>query len=410
MHRLIFFIIALGFTTSSFSQSDFRKGFIITSSKDTVFGLIDYREGSKPYKSCAFKKTEGESTTTYDPNEIRGYGFIEGKYFESREIKEENQIQKVIFIEVKIKGVVSLYKFDNSFLVEKTGDTLTRLYNKIEERLIDTKIVQWNTNEHVVKLNWLLFDCVDLRERIQKIRLIERELISLIEDYNQCTGKPAITYNASKPWMKLEMGMVGGLNISNLEFATSADKFKHLKGSFDVSKSPVIGLSFDILSPRLSERFSFHGDVLYIKSKYENVNIFTSYYSTERDYVTIELHQLKIPVGVRYTFPEKKITPYFNMGISTTLNLKSGSTWIQELEGNFNDVFIRHDKDQALPIKGNQLGFWGGLGAIKSITKKLRAFVEVRYEQTNGTSYMSYRDEDLRSKIQNFQITLGIRK
>jgi hypothetical protein len=138
--------------------------------------------------------------------------------------------------------------------------------------------------------------------------------------------------------------------------------------------------------------------------------VFTSYYSAERNYVTIELDQVKIPVDARYTFPERKFTPYLNVGISATPNLNSKSTWLQELEGHFNDVFITQDNGEALPIKYSQLGFWGGFGVMKSLSKKLRAFAEVRYEQTNGVSYMSHRAEDLRSKIQNFQITLGIRK
>src|SRR5687767_4452967 len=107
MNRLIFFIAALMVTTSGFSQSDFRKGYIITSTRDTLFGLVDYKEGSKPYKSCTFKKTEDQSPTNYEPTEISGYGFVEGKYFESKEISEENQTKKVVFIEVKVKGVVS---------------------------------------------------------------------------------------------------------------------------------------------------------------------------------------------------------------------------------------------------------------------------------------------------------------
>ena len=77
------------------------------------------------------------------------------------------------------------------------------------------------------------------------------------------------------------------------------------------------------------------------------------------------------------------------MGVSTTLNLNLGSTWIQELEGHLNDVFIRQDNNDALPIRINQLGFWGGLGVIKSIAKKLSVFVELRYEQTDGISYTS---------------------
>jgi len=89
--------------------------------------LVDYKEGVKAYRSCTFKKMEDQSTVSYTPSDITGYGLIEGKFFESTEIKEGDQMQNLVFVEVKVKGVVSLYKFDNSFFVKKNGDTLTRL-------------------------------------------------------------------------------------------------------------------------------------------------------------------------------------------------------------------------------------------------------------------------------------------
>lgn len=409
MNRLIFFTAAFFVSTLTFAQSDLKKGFVITSSTDTLFGLINYKEGLKSYKSVTFKKSNGGSPITYTANEIRGYGFIDGKYFESKKITEEKESPQVVFVEVKVNGGVSLYKFDYSFFVAKTGDTLRRLNNEIGLKQVDGKLVEWNGNQHVVILNWLLFDCAELRERVQKTRLVERELTSLIEDYNKCTGKTVVTYNANKPWIKIGVAMTAGLQISQLEFSTSVDNFKHLRGTFDVSKSPVAGFSFDILAPRISERFSFHGDLLYIFSKYQNVNIFTNYYSTERDYVTIKLHQLKMPVGVRYTFPEKKITPYINMGFSATIHLSSASTWTQEVEGHFNDVFIRQEMNEALPITSLQLGYWGGVGVTKFITSKLRVFLELRYEHTNGVARPDP-NESLRSRIHNFQITLGVGK
>ena len=409
MNRLIAFALAFFVSTLSFSQSDFRKGFIITG-KDTLYGFVDYKEGARSYKSCSFKKGKDGDIRSYTPGEIHGYGFVDGKYFESKEVKEENESPKIVFVEVKVNGHVCLYRYDYSFFVAKAGDTLTRLYNKTESKVIDGKNVEWSDNKHIVTLNWLLFDCIELRERIQRTRLYEKELTSLIEDYNKCTGQTTETYNANKPWVKLRLGVAAGLQVSQLEFSPAGDAYRHLEGSFDISKSPIIGFSFDILSPRVSERFSFYGDLLYVPSRYKHENTFSNYYSTERNFVTIELHQLKIPVGIRYTFPEKKVTPYVNAGISVTLNLGTGSTWIQELEGHFNDVFIRQDMHDALPISSNQIGFWGGLGIRKSITPNLRVFLETRYEQTNGFAESSDPNERLRSQIQNFQIVLGIVK
>jgi hypothetical protein len=228
----------------------------------------------------------------------------------------------------------------------------------------------------------------------------------LVEDYNRCRGEPSTTFKAKKPWTKAIVGVIGGLNVSQLEFKPNVG-FEHLTGSFEISKSPMVGISLDILSPRFSERFSFHGNAFYFTSKYYSYTLISSDASTKRNYVTIELQQIKIPIVFRYTFPERNFTPYFNIGISSTVHLNSSSDWIQEVESN---NVVETFKNEALSIKKNQLGIWGGLGVIRSINNNLNVFVELRYEQTDGVSQNSIQPHaDLQSAIANFQVLIGIR-
>ena len=198
--------------------------------------------------------------------------------------------------------------------------------------------------------------------------------------------------------------MTGGLNISQLNFNANPG-YEHLAGDFEVSKSPIIGVSLDMLSPRLSERISFHGNLLYLTSKYYNYTLYNNSSAVERNYVTIELQQLKIPIGIRYTFPKREFTPYFNAGISSTIHLSSNSNWVQEVESN---SVVDTNENEALAIKNKQFGLWGGCGVIKSVNNKLNVFLELRYEQTDGIAPFSV-TQGLNSKISNFQILIGIR-
>ena len=99
--------------------------------------------------------------------------------------------------------------------------------------------------------------------------------------------------------------------------------YDYLDGSFDGSSTLIIGLSLNAFAPGVSKRFSVQGEVLYSKSNYENIA--SNDNGTKTSHVTIDLEQLKIPLGLRYTFPEKKITPYMNFGMSPTFNLSSSS-------------------------------------------------------------------------------------
>jgi hypothetical protein len=387
-----------------FSQTDFRKGYVITNVRDTLFGLVDYREGFNSYKSCDFKEGKNQTAITYGPGSLIGYGFVNDRIYESKELTLTDQQPQTVFIEVLIKGIVSLYKFESTYWIKKDSEKLYQLINEKKETYLDDKLVLKYSNQHIGILNMLMFDCAELKPAIQKVTLSEKILTSLVEDYNRCRGESGVVYKEKKPWTKALIGMTGGINISKLEFTSDLGRYDHLTGSFETSKSPTIGISLDILFPRISESISFHSDFLYLTSRYYYYSVFDNNSAVLRNYVTIELQQMKVPIGFRYTFPERKVTPYINFGLSGTIHLNSSSTWIQEAESN---NVVETFTTEALSIKKNQFGLWGGVGALMSIGKKLTVFSELRFERTDGISVVP--QAELNSKIRNFQVIIGIR-
>jgi hypothetical protein len=405
MKKLILLLIPICITEFCFSQTDFRKGYVITNARDTLFGFIDYREKAKAYSSCDFKVSKGQNTITYEPGSIIGYGFENDKFFQTREISIKNQPSQVVFLEVIVRGFVSLYKFGNIFFIEKADSGLQQLINENKEVTVRGKSGVKKTNQHIGTINMLLFDCVEIRTKIQKVGLDERSLANLVEDYNRCKGVESITFKVKKPWTKAIIGVNAGLNISQLDFNENPG-FRYLGGEFENSNSLMLGVSLEILSPRLTERISFHSQILYLTSKYYSFTLYNSSAITERNYVTIELQQLKVPIGIRYTFPRREFTPYFNLGASGTVQLSSSSKWIQEVEAN---SVVNTYEEEALVIRNRQFGLWAGCGVLKSIHGKLNAFIELRYEQTDGITPFSAEAEGLSSKISNLQVFIGIR-
>jgi hypothetical protein len=405
MKSVTLLTIAIFLAEFSFSQTDFRKGYIINNQRDTLFGLVDYRVGVKTHKSCAFKKSEGQSTVTYEPNDIIGYGFNNDKVFLSREIAINDEMPEVVFLEVIVSGPVSLYNFKGTYFLEQDNNGLHELINKQKQIYVNGKMVLQNTNQYIGTINMLVFDCAEIRSRVQKIRLNEKALTNLIEDYNRCKGESSITFKAKKPWTKAIIGIIGGLSISHINFEVNP-AYEHLAGDFEVSKSATIGASLDILSPRLNERISFHGELLYLAPKYHNYTLYNRPSSVERNYVTIELKQLKVPIGLRYTLSKRDFTPYFNLGISGTIHVSSNPKWVQEVESN---GVVSTTENKALETKDKQFGVWVGLGVLKSINRNLNAFCELRYEQSNGITPYSDLPQALASKIANLQIFIGIR-
>lgn len=406
MKKLLLLALTIGTLETGFAQSDYRTGYVVTNRGDTLKGLIPYREGSKAYKFVTFKTKENQEAVTYLPPEIKGYGFENDKFFQSKTIAIKDETPKEVFLEVITRGTVSLYRYEKFFFVEKEDRGAQQLINESRQVEINGRRVLRNSNQHISTLNILLYDCPEVIAQVQKSRLDEKSLTHLIETYNKCKGAPGITFKEKKPFTKAIAGLVAGTNISQLEFERHVSH-RELPGDFEVSAVPVIGISFDVLSPRISERISLNANVLYVNPTYHGYSIHNGTYYTERNYFTIKLSQLRLPISVRYTLINKNFNPYINFGICGTVHARSSLIWVQEVESN-NTVQIYHNETQ--PGKTTQFGLWAGSGVIRSINKRLDVLVELRYEQTNGVSRTPGRTlAGPKSKVTNFQILVGLR-
>lgn len=402
---LLFIIILICTSEFSFCQSDYRSGFVITQNGDTLSGLVNYREKAKAFRSCDFKISAEQTETTYTPDQIKGYGFVDDKFFQSREVSIKDQPVQTVFIEVLVRGTLTLYKFEDVYFVEKGDEGLQQLINETKELYVDGKRVLKSTNDYVRTLNMLVFDCEKLRGKVENVTLGEKRLTNLVEDYNQCKGTSSTTFKAKKPWIKAAIGITGGLEVSNINFERYLGGYKYLQSDFEVSRSPVMGVSFDLFYPRLHERISLHGDLLYTSAAYDGFSQYSPHSnSTESNFVTIELQQVKFPIGLRYTFPARKLTPYITAAMSNVFHLSTETKWVQVVESG---SYVNRYEFEFFKIRNRQFGFSGGLGISKSISSKLDTYMELRYEQTNGIVPFSMMG--LGSKITNFQVLIGIR-
>lgn len=399
MKRLSTTLVLICIIVTSYGQTDFRNGYIITNAKDTLFGLVDYQQGTASYRSCKFKKSKNENIITYHPGEIPGYGFVNDKYFESREIG--HPAKNLEFLEVIVKGAASLYRFEGTYLVEKDNQGLQVLRNESREAYINGRTVMRETNEHVGILNMLFFDCVKLRDDLEKIQIRERLLTALVEAYNECQGQPGITFKANKPWIRAAITLAGGINSSDVKnngFLSSGGDYV---ASYRAIRLPFAGVLFDVSSPRLYEPLAFHAGVFYQNSKFYGYGISDPGGTITRNYITLQAHSVKFPIGVRYTFPERKITPFINAGMSYTHNITSHGSALQERQAN-GVVETYYYSDVAMDV--SQLGYWAGIGGVIKLPYRFDGLVELRYESCNGTALVS-----LRSQITTFQLMLGIR-
>lgn len=285
-------IIVLGLmilASSLNAQTDFRPGYIVKASGDTIFGQIDYRGDLLMSSVCRFKGSDS-TIIEYSPFDIVGFRFIDSKYFISEKINE-----KKVFLEYLIKGKVNIYymRDDNGdhYFLDKEGLGLIELPYQEGIKYVDGKQVFFETKLHIGILNYYMQDAPEIQNQIQTIKKPGHQyLIQLAEDYHNavCLDEKCIIYAKSIPFIKILPEITFGVTIySNVE---------------DLENKIYIqpGLIGHLWMPRSSEKMYFRTGMLF----------------SRLDYGTIKCNYFKIPCQLEYINPKGIFKPRIAYGFN----------------------------------------------------------------------------------------------
>ena len=361
------FIILLISCSKLIGQRDFRNGFIITLENDTINGMVDYRSNLKNYESCIFKNEQGE--IEYLPNQIIGFGYIQDKFFYSQVIKDS-------FVEALVFGDLSLYKSYNMYHLKKDTN-LYHLEFVREEFEINrvTRIREDNKWRGII--SYLISDCINNSgSLIENIGFVEKSLTRIIVKYNKCKESEFIEFKAAKQWTKLDYGASIGISRTLIKTQDNIGLFSYLDNSY-TSTNPSVGVFISISSPRITDKIAFQSELHFMRSSYSSLVIvngsITGYHDT-----FIDLSTISIPLSFNYRFPEKKYGLYIQFGINFDNHIHSETRLLSEqVAGNVVNTF---PETSAFEINSNQVGYWGGIGILKSFSR-YKGTIAVRYFQ-----------------------------
>lgn len=292
-------LIGLLLTTLNLNaQTDFRQGYIVKNTGDTLYGQIDYRGDILMSSICRYKHSDN-TITEYSPNDIKCYRFIDSKFYVAKKVNN-----KYVFLEYLIKGIVNIYymrddKGDHYYL-DKEGEKLTEI--PYEEGIItvnNKKMIRESTM-HIGFLNYYMQDAPNIQSQIQSIRRPNhRGLISLAEDYHNavCSDEKCIVYEKKVPFIKISitpfLGLVNYLGYDNL-----VNEY---------------GGYLYFWAPRFNEKIFF-------KTGFSHTKI-----PTKEKYIDA----IKIPVQVQYIYRANRFQPQISSGVNlfegfNTLCLNAG--------------------------------------------------------------------------------------
>jgi hypothetical protein len=316
MRRHLFTLLLLIIPVCIHAQEGFKKGFVLLTKTDTIFGLIENDSFFNNSTVCNFKKDESAQVTHYTPDQIFGYYFNSGKYYVSKEVDGNR-----CFLEFIVEGKLNVYftqdkDLNNRYFIEKDTLPLRELVYK-KEVLVDDDGIQRvsRSKTHNQLLSYYTNDCPQLKETAMTINKPEAaSLIRFAEDYHNavCTDEKCIVYEKKQKTV-FELELSGGASM------IFPDDYKHIhRQTFATG-----GLMLGMMIPSVSESiyggvgvgfFEYTTDVLskivYIGDDLNGDPIYINYYDNRFK------RKVQIPVTIYYNNHRKGISPIAGVSVN----------------------------------------------------------------------------------------------
>ena len=286
----IFFLIGCFFISSNGrAQSEFKKGYAITQNNDTLYGDLKNASIFSNCRECFLKRTGEANATIYKPSEIKGYRYIDGKYFISQHLPGTHD--SLVFAEFLVDGVIDLLYYVDSkenYYIRKSDKEIIRLDYTDTIVYIEGSPHAYESTRHIGILKALMADAPQLFNKIETIKEPnDRQMICLTSEYHDavCPGNQCQIYRKTMPAFQ----------------ASVNPSISYHSKLGNINPYTQFNLNILIQAPRFNDRFHLVTGFGYAEAKNHN--------NQRQSIVTI-------PVRFRYAIPKPLLKPHFELGWS----------------------------------------------------------------------------------------------
>jgi hypothetical protein len=380
---LLFLLFILG-TSLAISQKIFRDGFIVKNSGEYFEGVVAYNQGNKVPSICVFKRFDIAVEINYGPDDIAGFGFTNGKRYESI-----NNNGRKEFFETIITGEMNLYSKGSELLLSKPGKKPVRVTEApIEWEDENGRRAFAGTSELISYLaegtKAETSRKPDLKKDLQQV-IIARSLVS---------GKPVNVYSNEVTEKELtkqawhsgansrRLGMVAGANMYSLYLSPKRQVFLPETSR---ETGPVLGISYEKILSRRSDNFCFHGELLFMRQTFYSYSEKTESYKFIRDDAFYEFTALKVPLMFQYSLGSMRVVPFVNGGIGAMVLLQDNYIHISESEWqNIDKTVVSITEDRKLGFAPAEFSGIVGAGIKFRLINTVNLRIEGRFEFGEG--------------------------
>ncbi|MEZ4776276.1 MAG: hypothetical protein R3D00_24085 [Bacteroidia bacterium] len=297
---------------SNSAKDRFNEGYILTLGNDSLPGLVFLQDHVFNTSRCVFKiSSEGEEQN-FSPEEIRGYGSLDGAVFRSG----QNADQKTVFLQYKVRGKYSLLYYRDTYFVE-SGGKLEELILSQEKVHVDNRTFAKDREEYKYLLRAKMIGCHEIDRYLKATGFNLESLARLFENYAECSSARMEIYKHETDKMKVRLGIsVGGMgSVFDMIPGSSARYVFTEFGSPEISFSFVPSALVELSFPALTQKASVRTGVTYYSATNKYSRLREEPGLVDLQEVTVTSSRIEVPVYLRYSFSRRGRGPYVIGGL-----------------------------------------------------------------------------------------------
>ncbi len=389
--KIITLSVFILFSLSSYSQIDFRAGYIVKNNNDTIYGLIDYKGNISNAARCIFKKDDSSSPTSLAPLQIKAYRFEDSKCYVSKYVEFDGK-EEYKFLEYLVNGVVDVFYFRDAlgehYFVEDDDGRLMYLNNETKEITVnDTKYIK-ESNEYKGLLRYTFKESPTISRQLDNFELSHKSLINIADSYHSeiCSSEKCVIYEKVIPNLKWSFGGLVGLNAVSMSFNNALSlsnkylKYSPLSTDFFIA----VGLFVKVNMPGLDERFFLQLEGTYNERRIETDHKAYKLQANNENRSSLKFtsNSINNAIILRYEFPRGNLRPVFQGGFFTNylFNSQYQATIIGS-NGYRTEINKFGYKDLYYPFGQFEMGVTLGVGLLSKMIHGRDVFADLRVQR-----------------------------
>lgn len=384
--KLLFLAVALSLSVGVHGQFNYKKGYVITNSNDTLHGKINDSGGYKNARVCLFKASNAKKAVKYYPEDIKAFRMIDDKYYVSRKFQNSGK-PKCIFIDVLVKGPVSLYKYwknpNTGFYIEKKEGELIDLDNhqiqfrykpETNAEVALSPVVALESKAYIDTLHSVFSDAEKVHSRLDNVGYDEKSLSEITKAYlnEVCKKKDCIVYERDLNRYRPRFGLFAGTQFRFMSILPSAKSVYGPEEKATIQTNPVyalpVGGFVNIPLAKINDRLSLQIEIISNGIRYQQE--FTRRQNYNDTVINIKTHSVAFPVLLKYEMGRGKLTPSIAVGKETSFVYRSTASI-----DSFKDLMVH-------PVEKG--GWLAEIGLNYKLTPSLSVFSNIRFQSNRN--------------------------